>query len=380
MDELNLQDLQKKVLGTRLLDARKARGLTQEEAAQVINVARTTLLNIEQGKRAPTAVELAKLAHEYGRDVSDLLNMEGSLTTADIQFRAAEAEVEETDDQVTFKTLCQDYYDLERLSGTQLQSNYPPEYKTENLGIEQASATIASKERNRLGLGDKPIGSNFRDMLESEVGLTIFYFPMRRISGMYFFADVLGGCIAINSNEKYEERRRWSLAHEYAHFLTNRYRPDVVLYSDDGTAVKGRSDTLADYFARYFLMPTSSINLRYSELVQEHGKFSPATLCVMANEFGVSAQAMALRLEGEGLRPSGWYERLLKGGFKPRQALEMLNLTPISGRDDLLPTRFKQRAIEAYHSGKIDEGTLSDYLRLGIYQTRLLIDALIFDQ
>jgi len=379
MDELNLHDLQKKVLGTRLLDARKARGMTQEDAARTINVARTTLLNIEQGKRAPTAVELAKLAHEYGRDISDLLDMGESMAGADIQFRAAEAEVEESEDQARFTELCQDYYSLERRSETPFQFSYLPEYKTDNLSLERAAETIAQRERIRLSLTDQPIGNNFRDILETHVGLNIFYFPMKRVSGMYFFADVIGGCIAINSREKYEERRRWSLAHEYAHFLTNRYRPDVVLYSDDGVAVKGRSETLADYFARYFLMPTSTVNLRYNELVQQYGKFSPATLCIMANEFGVSAQAMSLRLEGESLRPAGWYERLIKGGFKPRQALELLELTPISGRADLLPTRFKQRAIEAYRNGKIDEGNLSEYLRLELLQTRLLLDALIFE-
>jgi Zn-dependent peptidase ImmA (M78 family)/DNA-binding XRE family transcriptional regulator len=379
MDNMNLQDLQKKALGKRLLEARQARGLTQEEAAQVIGVARTTLLNIEAGKRAPTTIELAKLAHEFGRDVSDFLFIDDNLTSADIQFRSGEVEVEADTDEVNFKNLCQEYYDLERLLGKKLSFNYPAEYQMDHLRTEQAAETVAARERTRLGLGDKPIGSNFRDILENEVGLHIFYLPMERVSGMYFYADAVGGFIGINSKEKYEERRRWSLAHEYAHFLTNRYRPDVVIYSNEGIPVKGRSENFADPFARYFLMPTSSIKLRFNELLQQYGKISPALLCIMANEFGVSAQAMALRWEGEQLVTTGFYDRLVKGGFKARKVLELLNLNPPEGRADLLPTRFKQLAIEAYLTGKLDEGRLSDYLRLKLSDVRLLIESIMVD-
>lgn len=376
MDQYMLNDNQKRILGRKLRDAREARGWTQEDAAKAIDVARTTLINIEQGKRSPSVVELAKLAHEYGRDVSELLRQPKDFSAADIQFRAVQVDIEAPEAEQTFKELSQDYYDLERLLDIEPTYSYPREYSTDNLRLEQAAESIANRERNRLGMGDQPISSNFRDTLENVVGLRVFYFPMSAISGMYFFTDALGGCIAINQQARYEERRRWNMAHEYGHFLMSRYKSNVVVYSDEGMPIKSENDRLADAFARYFLMPTSSVTLRFNELVKEVGRFSPAALCIMANEYGVSVQAMALRLEGERLLPTGTYDRLIEQGFKPRQALEKLRLAPIVGRDDLLPTRFKYLAVQAFLGGKINEGRLATLLRVDRLDARRIADAL----
>jgi Zn-dependent peptidase ImmA (M78 family) len=66
-----------------------------------------------------------------------------------------------------------------------------------------------------------------RDILEQTIGLRIFYLAMpSKYSGLYSYNDQLGGCIAINANHP-EERQRWSLAHEYLHFLAHRRKPVI---------------------------------------------------------------------------------------------------------------------------------------------------------
>ena len=45
---------------------------------------------------------------------------------------------------------------------------------------------------------------------------------------MYTYDEKLGGCMAINANHP-EERRRWSLAHGYLHFLAHRRKSVVGL-------------------------------------------------------------------------------------------------------------------------------------------------------
>ena len=67
MTELNQVD--PKLIGKRLADARKARGVTQEEAAKVLECSRPILIGIEKGTRPPKAQELIKLAAHYGQHV-----------------------------------------------------------------------------------------------------------------------------------------------------------------------------------------------------------------------------------------------------------------------------------------------------------------------
>src|SRR6187402_1645796 len=60
-------------LGERLRVARTASGLTQEQAAESVGMARTTLVAIEKGDREARPEELIALAKRYGVSVHSLL-------------------------------------------------------------------------------------------------------------------------------------------------------------------------------------------------------------------------------------------------------------------------------------------------------------------
>src|SRR5215207_7496399 len=61
------------IIGQRLADARRARGVTQQQAAEALGVARTTVTAMEQGVRRPRTSELLALSGLYGRQVGDFL-------------------------------------------------------------------------------------------------------------------------------------------------------------------------------------------------------------------------------------------------------------------------------------------------------------------
>src|SRR5271170_2074329 len=63
-------------LGERLRIAREIAKYTQEDAASAIDVARTTIVAIEQGQRRVRLAELQKLAKTYGTSVNALLRRE----------------------------------------------------------------------------------------------------------------------------------------------------------------------------------------------------------------------------------------------------------------------------------------------------------------
>ena len=288
------------VLGSRLQEARKARRLTQQEVADKIGVARTTIVAMEKGERRVQPAEIVRLAALFGRDVHDLIKQRPVLEGFTTLFRTLaardEQEVAEREAQVIeFQRLCEDYLELEELCGSPLTQRYPLEYSVQATPVNRAAEDIATQERNRLGLGDGPV-LNLRDLLENDVGLRVFYMDLpSRIAGMFCYTDQLGGCIAVNARHP-EERCRWSLAHEFGHFLTNRYNPDIaIVYTAGRQSVQER---LADGFAKYFLMPASGLSRRFNMLRRANAEvITPADLLTLADYFQVSFEALLRRLE-----------------------------------------------------------------------------------
>ncbi len=59
-------------VGKRLATIRKARGISQEQLADMVELHRTYIGYIEQGKRNPSIGNMHKLAHALKVDVKDL--------------------------------------------------------------------------------------------------------------------------------------------------------------------------------------------------------------------------------------------------------------------------------------------------------------------
>jgi Zn-dependent peptidase ImmA (M78 family)/DNA-binding XRE family transcriptional regulator len=373
-----LDNIDMRRLGELLQEARNKCGMTQEAAAKVINAARTTMVAIEKGERRLKPTELIKLARAYGRTVSDFVRPRPVVQPFEIQFRAAyrRNEVEESQIEPVIRRLeelCRNYLELEKIVDAPLPRNYPQEYEVTNMPIEAAAESIAIAERQRLGLGDGPIPL-LRDILEQSVGLRIFYLKMpSKYSGIYSYDEQLGGCIAINANHV-EERRRWSLAHEYLHFLAHRRKP--VLDYEEQYQRKPESERLADTFPDYFLMPTSGLLKRFNDMYQSHGKFTPTNLFTLAHYYGVSIEALVNRLEAMKLLPSGTWDRLRDRGLKVRKVQQELGLEEIPQRTDMIPIHYQHLAIEALDQGLITEGRFADFLSVDRLEARRIAEAL----
>ena len=354
-----------KRLGATLAEARKAAGMTQQVAADALGLARTTLLAIEKGERRTGPHEIIDFARVYRRAVSDLVGRPVVSESFIPQFRAQQPTLEENPeiDQAagTLQRLSEDYVALEEFRLMPLLRSYPAEYASSGAAPDQAAEDVATAERNRLGMGDGPVG-NLRDRLASDVGIRIFYFAMpSRIAGIFAYNETLGACIGINSKHPCD-RRNWSLAHEYGHFLMTRYQPEITVLTGNGRS--NRKERLADSFARHFLMPASGLNRRFTELHRsaENG-ITLAHVCSLANLYQVSVQALMLRLEDLRRLPSGTWERLKDEGFKVQQAQALLGLQPDTTPIEELPARYIDLAVAAFTAGQISEGQLAKYLR-----------------
>ncbi len=370
-----IDKLDPRELGQNLKLAREQRGFRQEDAARIINVARTTLTAIEQGKRRIKPDELISLVQAYGRSISDFIRPRPMARDFQVQFRGPSSSVKIESEkivisQVEFQELCRNYLELEIIMGAPLNRNYPVQYRIEGLGAAQAAEGVAIQERNRLGLGDGPLPI-LRTILEQEVGLRVFYIPFKdsHFSEMYYYDDELGGCLAVNQNHP-EERRRWSLAHGYAHFLVHRFKSAIFYESFY------EREQFADFFAKFFLMPTSGLTRNYHKLLQSKSKPTIGDLCVLANYYGVSLSALVRRLENLGVAPNGTWERMRERGIKVKDAQEQLGLSPIPEQSSMLPLRYQYLAVEAFEKGEISEGLFATLLRVNRLNARAVTQKL----
>jgi Zn-dependent peptidase ImmA (M78 family)/DNA-binding XRE family transcriptional regulator len=360
-------------LGARLRAAREARGLTQAQAAAELQVSRPLLIAMEKGSRQVQPEELIKLARFYGKPVSDLLRPTEPPVAIGARFRAALASAPETDNLpdliARLEELADNYLDLLRRAGADPPGQYPPVRRIDHLDPAQAGEDLASEERNRLGIGDGPI-QRLREVLEIDVGLRIFIEPLpSRVAGLFVYVESLGGCIALNANHP-SERRRWTLAHEYAHFLVSRDRAEVTLVSHRRQAPE--SERFADAFAANFLMPRSGLSRRFNELKRSKaGPITAAALVQLAHAYRVSVQALTLRLEDLRLVRAGTWDRLRDNNFQPRAAARMLGLEADDEyAAESLPFHYCILATQLYADGEITEGQLARYLSTDIVGAR----------
>jgi Zn-dependent peptidase ImmA (M78 family)/DNA-binding XRE family transcriptional regulator len=377
MEKRILEQFDPKILGTRLQEGRKAGGLTQQAVADHLGMARTTLVAIEKGERRVSPDELIRLAAFYSRPVSELVSRQPVVEGFVPQFRAAWKDlfVEDPDleeSAVELQRLSEDYLELERLCDMPLGKAYPPVYDISGASAEQIAEEIATAERNRLGIGDGPL-SNLSERLENDVGLRVFYFPMAsRIAGLFAYNDLLGGCIGINSGHP-QDRRHWSLAHEYGHFLTGRYQSEITFLSEK-KRVSPR-ERFADSFARHFLTPASGLNRRFTEMHRSSERgITLAHVCALADLYRVSVQALVLRLEELRRLPSGTWERLEAEGFKVRSAQQRLGIDANPPIQHHLPRRYVDLAVLAYHQEKLSEGQLARMLRTDRVTARMKVE------
>lgn len=370
------------LLGERLQQARKARGLTQQEVADKLGLVRTTLVAIEKGERKVQPTELVEMSKLYGRAPGDFVGRKANVTPFVPQFRLPPGEQGVTETELLasateLESLAEDYVVLEQINGRPLRPSFPPVYSLDVPGMnpDHLGEDVAAAERTRLGIGDGPI-PDLRALLEESMGIRVFYVELPpRVGGLFACNDQLGACIAINRKHP-PQRGNWSLAHEYAHFLTTRYHADVDLVH--GSWGKSAAERFADAFAKNFLMPRTGVTRRLSESIQAHGKgVTIADVMALAALFRVSAEAMFRRLEELKRLPFGKWEELKKRGFRSEQARQSLGLASLAPSQPMLPLRYRLLAKNAYEDrGEITEGQLAKMLRMDRVSARLELERL----
>ena len=375
-DMLKVED--RSGVATRLRAARKAAVKTQKEAADRIGVSRTTVVAIEKGERAIRPEELVALAEFFGKPVNELLRPSPVAKDFVAEFRSSadrgliDAEVLTAVSML--QELADDYVELERISGSAPPQQYPTERPTRALKPTAAGEALAASERNRLDLGDGPI-LGLRQLLESDVGLRVFGLDLpSRVAGLFISSTIYGACVAFNVKHRFEHQR-WTMAHHFGHFLTQRSSTEVTaLGAYERVPARER---YADAFAENFLMPAAGVMRRFHEIAQRRPNgATPADLVHLADRFQVGVQTMALRLENLSLARAHTWDRLKGEGFKVGKARSLLAIEAHPRDREMLPFRYRYMATEAYLQGELSQGQLARFLRVDLVRARQLVTRL----
>ena len=154
LDELSTADV-----GERLRIARDAAGITQANAARGIDIARTTLVAIEKGKRRIRHDELQRLARLYHTSVNAVLRRESVFVDFVPRFRKLNSTTDNAAVSAArlLSNLVRAEVELENLLGIKRIPNYPPERPILPGDVHAQAESDATELRQWLGLGLAPV-------------------------------------------------------------------------------------------------------------------------------------------------------------------------------------------------------------------------------
>ena len=397
-------------LAHRLRHARESAGLTQDDVAGRLGLARSSVAQIELGNRSVSSLELDRLARLYGRSLGDFLAEEFDPAASLVAVFRAQAGTAGRDALLGTATHAielarelaglQELLDLERLRLSAPSYALPaPRGKWEAV---RQGEQAAAEERRRLGLGDAPLGDAAL-LLESQ-GVRTALLPLPAdVSGLALMDPHLSFFV-VNNQSHPVLRRRFSWVHEYAHVLFDRDRRGTV----SREAERGDlAEVRANAFAAALLMPAEGVRRVLDglgkgrgsrerwELYDENqqGDVLPAEgrteagsqeiqlydVLLLARRFGVSRTAALYRLKNLRLLSHADFERLFEQEQSGRAAAVERSLglppwrapAPASAPSDTpeppdgdFRTRFLSLALEAYRRDKISRGKLVELGRL----------------
>lgn len=330
-------------LGERLKKAREAIGYTQTEAAKKAGLGGAPAISeLESNIREPKFSQLSKLAETYHKSVEFFFS-ENIPAESILLWRSSP--VNETDRkkiEVEFEELCEQYSKLEALTDELRNIRLPePDCKDSDRFQFRDAYTLAHKTAREFSLGDIPTTS-LKLILEEKYYVKIFHLPFE--GSAVSTVDQFGYAILLNSNESTKEwRRNYDLAHELFHLLTwNIFRKKA----EDCTP-SDLEEKFANAFASALLMPEELLKDKIRRYSDNTGQITFDKLDDIAREFGVSLEALLIRLnyvydkkdESETKR----YIEIAKRHKKPR----------LSSIPDKLPERYCALAERALREGKL---------------------------
>lgn len=269
--------------------------MTQDNVAKAVGMSRPTVVQIEQGNRPVSSIELQKLAVLFGRDLRDFFREEFNAEAAVVALFRAEKDAPDHEEVVGRLRECmalgRELTNLEQLLGIARDlagvAQYPLPNANKKWDAIQQGERIADEERRRLGLGVGP-APDMVEILETQGVRTAVVSLPSDVSGLTISDGQVGLFIVANAVH-HLLRRRFSFAHEYAHVLVDRERSGLISRSSQKNDL---IEIRANAFAAGFLMPREGVR----QFIVSLGKGRPSR--AYADVFDESDEAEPVSVEG----------------------------------------------------------------------------------
>lgn len=360
------------IIGSKIRTLREELDMTQEELARAVGLSSEFISHLELGKRDPSLESLAGLARFFKKDLSAFLVSKEDDLSLLLESEGTSAETKRT--LKRFRKYREDYLRLEEMAERPLRQ--APLYSS------LSARKMAAEERRRLGLGLEPI----HDMvaLAEGNGLRLVSAPLppeEKLACVYVFHQARQAAFALINSRFSRERRQFAAAHQYCHYLKDRFdgpiidSPDMLV--DAYVSLYPAREQFAHEFAQHFLMPPDRIrDLIEREIRVE--KLRLADVLFLRRYFGVELSALASFLEKLGIIPGRTRQAL---NIKDLSEAEenLLGLMVPAGRKGrsrgLIPShRYRSIALSAFQKNRIDLDTLAKYLGEGKEKIRPFLD------
>lgn len=279
------------ILGIKLRIERENLGLTQEDLARAVGLSSEFISLLELGKRMPSLDSLKSIAEFLKKDVSYFLRERETaferLFSQKTLTSLAKSELKK------FKKYCDDYLNLEEAVGRRLE--LAPAYSHIN------PERLVLEERRRLGLGNSPIKNIF--LLVEMNGLRVYRQALpeeTKISGIFIYFDIKEAAFALVNKNLPEEEQAIVIAHEYYHYLRDRFTDPIVdnpdVFMEEYVSLYHPREKFAQIFARRFLMPPTKVKaVIEKDLKSDRLKFED--IIYLKRYFGVSTNALIQTLK-----------------------------------------------------------------------------------
>ena len=269
-------------LGVRVAAARRDVGLTQEECASRVGIARSALAKIETGIRGVSATELVRLAQALQMRVEWFF--EDAPQAVLSRRNAAEPGARSPSVDRFTERIAREVEFLQRLGEIELTASPAMEFPETPEQAEEAAA----EARRRLGY-DHEEPATALGAHAAELGLLAFSWELGTSGSDGASVLLERGGIAVVNGSFQTGRRRLTLAHELGHYVFgDEYSTDWRV----AEAPAAKREGYIDRFARALLLPAAASRSRWSG-----GDDTRVDAVRLASEYRVDMTTLARRLD-----------------------------------------------------------------------------------
>ena len=298
-------------IGKQLRTVRQSSGKTQAEIAAHLNLSRSTVVQMECGKRRVTAEDVERLAVFYQCSPTTLLSgpqvlqpdCDGDLLADLVQ---SLPDLRDDHEQLTetrrVLAIARTLTDLEQrlcLDSNSL-GTHAYDIGTPNIAWEamEQGFQSAEEERRRLNLGDAPIRDLDHTLVMKRIRMTKIDLP-KDVTAVFVNSQETGFLVIVNRRLPIEARR-FHYAHGFGHSLFDRSHRSFVC------SARCRHDFIdvrASAFANGFLLPESSLGRYLESLGKEvRGRTGGVEVNLFSEPGERVREAMNLRVTGRNRR------------------------------------------------------------------------------